>query len=157
MSCSTFNFVEISESIVKSRTRVFLSLAVLFAMVSLIDNLQADESKCFAWNTPFAGTHAFLGDDGGGVNTATGCDTADRYRDWLKMESAPGCPTFQHDLPIVIEVVLLDAVKDTVGSTWLPLVKLHIPSRNFTGYGQLLGVHPIVPVGTKIHFTQAGN
>jgi hypothetical protein len=50
-----------------------------------------------------SGTHAFLGDDGGGVNTATECDTADRFRDWLNMESAPGCQTFQQDLPIVIE------------------------------------------------------
>jgi hypothetical protein len=143
---------------VKSRTRFFFSsLAVLFAMVSLIGNLQADENKVFTWKKPSAGTHAFLGDDGGGVNTKTVCDTADRYRDWLKMESAPGCPTFEHDLPILIEFVLLDAVKDTVGSTWLPLVKFHIPSRNFTGYSQLLGVHPIVPVGTKIHFTREGN
>jgi hypothetical protein len=109
------------------------------------------------WKKPLPGTHAFLGDDGGSVNTKTVCDTADRYRDWLKMESAPGCQTFQHDLQIVIEVVLLDAAKDTVGSTWLPLVKFNISSRRFTGYSQLLGIHPVVPVGTKIHFTRVGN
>ena len=60
---------------------------------------------------------------------------------------------FQHDLEVVIEIVLLDAVKDTVASTWLPLVKINIPSRNFTGYLTLLGLHPKVPAGTKVHFT----
>jgi len=53
----------------------------------------------------------------------------------------------------VIEVVLLDSVKDTVGSIWRPLVKINIPSRKFTGYCQLLGLHPKVPAGTKIHFS----
>jgi hypothetical protein len=48
---------------------------------------------------------------------------------------------------IVIEIVLLDQVRDTVGSEWLPLVKINIPSRNFTGYTQLLGLHPEVPAG----------
>jgi hypothetical protein len=69
------------------------------------------------------------------------------------MESAPGCQAFQYGLDVVIEVVLLDAVKDTVGSMWRPLAKINIPSRNFTGYTQLLGLHPKVPAGTRIHFT----
>jgi hypothetical protein len=127
-------------------------LAFLFLIVS-IGGLQADESQVPTWKKALPGTHAFLGDDGGGVNTATVCDTADRYRDWLKSESPPGCQTFQHDLEVVIEIVLLDAVKDTVASTWLPLVKINIPSRNFTGYTTLHGLHPRVPAGTKIHFT----
>jgi hypothetical protein len=138
---------------VKNRASLFPFTAVLFLMALLIGKLQADENKVPAWKKALPGTHAFLGDDGGQTNTATVCDTADRYRDWLKMESAPGCQAFQHGLEIVIEVVLLDPVKDTTGSTWLPLAKINIPSRNFTGYTQLLGLHPKVPTGTRIHFT----
>ena len=130
-------------------------LAFLFLTISF-GCLQAAESQVPTWKIALPGTHAFLGGDGGGVNTATVCDTADRYRDWLKSESPPGCQAFQHDLEVVIEIVLLDAVKDTVASTWLPLVKINIPSRNFTGYCQLLGLHPKVPAGTTIHFSPTG-
>jgi hypothetical protein len=136
------------------------SFPIVFVLLLLsltTGTLGAKENKALAWRNPTAGTHAFLGDDGGGVNTATVCDTADRFRDWLKMESAPGCQTFQHGLPVVIEVVLFDPVRDTVGSIGRPIVKVHIPARNFTGYTQLLGVHPVVPSGTKIQFTRVGN
>lgn len=140
----------------KNRAGLFPFIAVLFLMPLLIGKLQADENKVPAWQKALPGTHAFLDNDGGGANTKTVCDTADRYRDWLKMESAPGCQAFQYGLEVVIEVVLLDAVKDTVGSSWLPLVKINIPSRNFTGYCQLLGLHPKVPAGTRIHFSSSG-
>lgn len=89
---------------VKNRASLFPFTAVLFLMALLIGKLQADENKVPAWKKALPGTHAFLGDDGGQTNTATVCDTADRYRDWLKMESAPGCQAFQHGLEIVIEV-----------------------------------------------------
>jgi hypothetical protein len=100
---------EFWRAIVKNRASLFSFIAVLFLTALPIGKLQADENKVFAWKNHIVGTYAFLGDYGGGANTATVCDTADRYRDWLKMESAPGCQTFQSDLPIVIEVVLLDA------------------------------------------------
>jgi hypothetical protein len=67
------------------------------------------------------GTHAFLDSDGGGANTGTVCDTADHYRDWLRMESPSGCQAFQYGLKVVIEVVLLDALKtqwDQHGVHW---------------------------------------
>ena len=131
-------------------------LAFLFLTVSF-GCLQAAESQVPTWKKGMPGTHAFLGDDGGGVNTATVCNTADRYRNWLKSESPPGCQTFQHDLEVVIEIVLLDSVKDTVTSMWLPLVKINIPSRNFTGYLTLLSLHPKVPAGTKVHFTSTND
>jgi hypothetical protein len=141
----------------KLAARFSFPIVLVLLLLSLTTGtLEANENKVLGWRKPMAGTHAFLGDDGGGVNTATVCDTADRYRDWLKMESAPGCQTFQHDLPVVIEVVLSDPVRDTVGSIWRPIVKVHIPARNFAGYTQLLGVHPVVPSGTKIHFTRVG-
>ena len=127
--------------------------SILVFLILSIGSLQAAESQIPPWKKALPGTHAFLGDDGGGANTATVCNTADRYRNWLRSESPPGCQTFQHDLEVVIEIVLLDAAKDTVASTWLPLVKINIPSRHFTGYLTLLGLHPKVPAGTKVHFT----
>ena len=127
---------------------------VLAFLIILNSGLQADENKNFSWRKAVPGARAYLDDDGGGVNTATVCDTADRFRDWLNFEHPPGCQTFQHGLKVVIEVVLLDAVRDTAGTTWLPLVKIEIPSRNFTGYCQLLGLHPEVPAGTVIHFSE---
>jgi hypothetical protein len=141
---------------VKNRASLFPFIAVLFLMALPMGKLQADDNKAPMWKRPLPGTRAFLGDDGGGVNTKTVCDTADRYRDWLKMESPPGCQTFQHDLKVVIEIVLLDAISDTVGETWLPLVKINIPSRKFTGYCQLLALHPIVPAGTKVQMIGRG-
>jgi hypothetical protein len=73
------------------------------------------------------------------------------------MESPPGCQAFQHNLPVVIELVILDDVADTTADVWLPLAKINIPSRNFTGYVQLLGRHPSVPTGATVHFTRTGN
>ncbi len=61
------------------------------------------EEAC-AWNT------AFLGDDGGGVETRTVCGTADRYRDWLEGEHPSGCHTFQRELPVIIEVVTMGSI-----------------------------------------------
>ncbi len=114
-----------------------------------------------AWKDAAPGTQAFLGDDGGGVNTVTVCDTVDRFRDWLNSEHPPGCQTFQHDLPTTIEVVIFDPVQDTVklsaDPVGLPLVKVRIPSRNFIGYLQLLALHPVIPSGTVVHFKKSGN
>jgi hypothetical protein len=73
------------------------------------------------------------------------------------MESPPGCQAFQHNLPVVIELVILDDVADTTADVWLPLAKINIPSRNFTGYVQLLGLHSNVPTGAIVHFTRTGN
>jgi len=110
-----------------------------------------------AWQKATPGTHAFLGDDGGGVNTATVCDTADHYRDWAESEHPSGCQAFQHDLPVIIEVVTLDPAIDKVAGAYQPIAKLHIPSRNFTGYTRLLGLHPVIPAGTVVHYKKIGN
>jgi hypothetical protein len=128
-------------------------VAVVFVVsvlgVAVIAN--GAENSAPAWKKAEPGTHAFLGDDGGGTNTKTVCDTADRYRDWLNGEHPPGCQTFQHDLPVTIEVVIFDPVHETQGDAALPLVKIHIPFRNnFIGYTQLLGLHPVIPAGTKM-------
>ncbi len=40
---------------------------------------------------------------------------------------------------------------------WRPLVKIKILSRNFTGYCNLDILHPVVPVGTKIHIAPTSN
>ena len=132
--------------------RCYLVLAFL---IILNNGLLADDNKDLSWKKALPGTRAYLDDDGGGANTATVCNTADRYRDWLNMESAPGCHAFQHGLKVVIEVVMLDTARDTIGSTWRPLVKIKIPARNFTGYCRLDMLHPEVPAGTIIHFSTA--
>jgi hypothetical protein len=127
------------------------------AMISVFSFAPSAEEDVPAWKKPAPGTQAFLGDDGGGVNTATVCDTADRFRDWLNYQHPPGCQTFQHDLPVVIEVVTVDPVEDVQGTVGLPIVKVHIPSRGFVGYLQLLGLHPLIPAGTTVHFKRTGN
>ena len=117
----------------------------------------AAEQSGLSWKKAVPGAQAYLGDDGGGVNTVTVCKTADRYRDWLEGEHPLGCQTFQHDLASVIEVVTYDPVVDRRGDVGLPIAKVHIPSRQFVGYLQLLGLHPFVPPRTVIQFKKIGN
>lgn len=141
-----------------SKLRRFIAatsgIATVLGIVSLASSAESDIP---AWKRPAPGTHAFLGDDGGGVNTVTVCETADLFRDWLNYEHPRGCQTFRHDLRVVIEVVTFDPVEDVHGTVGLPIVKVHIPSRGFIGYLQLLTLHPVVPVGTTIHFKRTGN
>jgi hypothetical protein len=132
---------------------------VVAAMLGLAASALAAEKDVPAWHKADPGTHAFLGDDGGGVDTATVCDTADRYRDWLDRlddQHSPGCRTFQHDLPVVIAIVTFDPAKDVVhfhdGDVGLPIAKVRIPSKGFVGYIRLDELHPIIPAGTIIHF-----
>jgi hypothetical protein len=126
-------------------------------MISVTSIAIGAQKEAPAWKKPAPGTHAFLGDDGGGVNTATVCDTADRYRDWLRSEHPRGCQTFQHDLPVVIEVITLDPAIDNAGGAYRPIAKVRIPSRNFTGYISLLGLHPVIPSGVIVHYKRLGN
>jgi hypothetical protein len=48
-------------------------------------------------------------------------------------------------------------VEDEQGTVGLPIVKVHIPSRRFVGYLQLLALHPVIPSGTVVHFKKTGN
>lgn len=140
--------------------RTLLAGTVVAAM-SLASIANGAEKDVPAWKKPMPGTLAFLGDDGGGVDTVTVCDTVDRYRDWLNSRHPPGCQAFQHDLPATIEVVIFDPVQDTEDMAGdvvgLPLVKVHIPSRNFIGYLRLLALHPVIPPGTVVHYKRTGN
>ncbi len=131
-----------------------LAIVALAGTYSFHDSYASDAPK---WKRANPGTRAFLGDDGGGVNTATVCDTADRYRDWLTGEHPPGCQTFQHDLPAIIEVVSLDPAIDIAFAAYRPIAKVRIPSRNFTGYISLLGLHPVIPSGAIAYFKKLGN
>jgi hypothetical protein len=126
-------------------------------MLSGVSIVQGAEAEVPVWKKAAPGTHAYLGDDGGGVNTATVCDTADHYRDWLQFEHPSGCQTFQHDLPVIVEVVTLDPVLDVVGDHYQPIAKVQIPSRHFTGYLDLLGLHPVIPSGTIVQYKRLGN
>jgi hypothetical protein len=48
------------------------SFSIVFVLLLLsLTTGTAKENRVLAWQNPTAGTHAFLGDDGGGVNTAT--------------------------------------------------------------------------------------
>jgi hypothetical protein len=130
-----------------------LSFGAITAAISVVASIAIGaEGEAPAWKKPAAGPHAFLGDDGGGVDTATVCGTLDHYRDWLRLEHPSDCQTFQHGLPVVIEVVTHDPVTDAVGDYYQPIAKILIPSRNFTGYVQLLGLHPDIPKGTIVHY-----
>lgn len=114
-----------------------------------------DEKIIPAWHKAGPGTVAYLGDDGGGVDTLTVCDTADRYREWLQSESPPGCQTFQNGLRAVIEVLIFDPVQDTLPNLGgRRIAKIHIPSRGFIGYVNLDGLHPIIPPNTVIMFKE---
>ena len=50
-----------------------------------------------------------------------------------------------------------DPVEDEQGTIGLPIVKVHIPSRGFVGYLQLLALRPVIPSGTVVHFKKTGN
>jgi hypothetical protein len=126
----------------------------LFAAISFASGALSVEWGPLLWKRPDPGTPAYLGDDGGGAKTVTVCDTSDHYRQWLGYEGSEGCQDFQQDLRAVIEVVILNRAADLMPGTdwWMPIVKVHIPSRKFTGYLRLFGVHPIIPSGTVVHF-----
>jgi hypothetical protein len=120
---------------------------------------QAPNEKSPAWKQPTPGTQAFLGDDGGDdYATRTVCDTADNYRAWLLYEKPPGCQKLQHDLPVIIGGVILNRALDKIAGEWFePLANVQIPSRNFTGYARLSGLHPVIPSGVMIHYKKRGN
>jgi hypothetical protein len=115
------------------------------------------------WRNPVKGTHATLGDDGGGSDKATVCQTTDEYSDFLKGDpgyTVPGCKEFERGLPVTIIGVDFDKTRDAASgsSSGEPLVQISIPSKKWVGYVQLLGgIHPIIPVGTKIHLKRDGN
>lgn len=136
----------------------YVLIATVSAMTGIVSIAHGAAAEVPQWQKAMPGTHAYLGDDGGGVNTATVCDTADHYRDWLQYEHPSGCQTFQHDLPVTIEVVTLDPVADDVaGQYYRPIAKVHIPSQNFIGYLNLLGMHPVIPPGTIVQYKRLGN
>jgi hypothetical protein len=143
---------------VRSELMKGLWIATISAIITLASVGYAAEAEVPAWKKATPGTRAFLGDDGGGVNTATVCDTADHYRDWLQYEHPSGCRTLQHDLHVVIEAVTLDPVRDEVAEEYYrPIAKVHIPSRNFIGYLTLDGLHPIIPPGTVVQYKKLGD
>ena len=131
-------------------------IALAAASMMSCGPVEAGQKSIPAWHKAIPGSAAFLGDDGGGVDTLTVCDTADRYRDWLDERSPPGCQIFQHGLRAIVEVIILDPIRDIVkaGSENVgqPIAKIHIPLRNFVGYVHLNALHPIVPPNTLIHF-----
>jgi len=143
-----------------------VAIGTVAAIIALVSLAVGGEEDVPAWKKPAPGTRAFLGDDGGGVDTATVCSTVDEYRSWLDDEHPRGCKSFQHGLPVVIETVIFDPAKDTEPIGYnnlrvpvvvgLPIVKVRIPTTRFTGYLRLDELQPVIPPGTVIQFKVSG-
>ena len=137
-----------------------IGFALLLAAGSVVAHAGDQKSDTPIWKKAAPGTAAYLGDDGGGVDTLTVCDTADHYRDWLNYEHPAGCQTFQSGLRATIEVVVFDPAEDTIRTSSdvisYPLVKIQIPARHFIGYLRLDTLHPIIPSGTIVHGKKIG-
>jgi hypothetical protein len=128
------------------------------ALIVLPVSTHASDKAHFAWKEPLPGTTAVLGDDGGGSDTVTVCDTIAKFKQWLDDGgNVAGC----HSLPAGLPVILGRMADDPSPSTTMsqPLVKVVIPSRhNYSGYTQLFGqVHPNIPTGTVVHYKREGN
>jgi hypothetical protein len=138
---------------------LFIAFVTAATMFRFGGSARAAEDDVPAWHKATPGTQAFLDDDGGGAETATVCDTADRYRDWIAEKHPPGCRTFNRNLPVVIESVTFDPLKDKtqLDHQVLPIAKIQIPSKHFVGYVQVIQLHPAIPPGTTIHFKKTGN
>jgi hypothetical protein len=112
-----------------------------------------------AWKQPLSGTAATLGDDGGGEDQATVCDTVEHWRAWLSSpypDAADGCARYPRGLPVVVEDV--EGGQDVVGGQDLPLVKIRIPVKRVQGYVQMLGgIHPVIPPGAIVHLKSGSN
>ncbi len=144
---------------------VFITIVTAAAIVSCADPTRAVEADVPAWHRAAPGTQAFLEDDGGGAETATVCDTADRYRDWLAEKHPLGCRKFKPNLSVTIEEILSDPVKDTNGPndrtdhTHLvySIAKILIPSKLFFGYVHLDQLQPAIPPGITLYFKNGGS
>jgi hypothetical protein len=113
--------------------------------------------ESFAWMQPTPGRAALLGDNGGGASTATICDSADHYRDWLDSNSLSGCTQQIHGARVVIEQLVFDSAKDTAGEYKMPLAQIRSVDGSWRGYTQLQGLHPLIPKGTVVHFSRHEN
>jgi hypothetical protein len=129
-------------------------IAVVGVVLSLLSvPTHAGDKKHFAWKEPLPGTAAVLGDDGGGRDTVTVCDTVAKFKQWRDyVDNVAGCHSLPAGLPIVLGPMADDPSPPLTLSE--PLVKVIIPSRhNYSGYAQLFGqVHPYIPKGTVVHF-----
>ena len=135
-------------------------VAVVFVCLAAISSKAANDNDIPTWKKPLPGGLAILGDDGGGEDVATVCDTASHYRQWLDYGHPSGCKKFPRGLRVVIQGLLYNTKSDTIPGTTnsLPLVRILVPDRKFTGYLQLFGgLHPNIPQGTTVHLKREGN
>jgi hypothetical protein len=134
-------------------------IAVVGVALSLFSvPTHAGDKQHLAWKEPLPGTPAVLGDDGGGADTVTVCDTVAKFKQWLDdMGNVAGCHSLPAGLPVVLGRMTDDPSPTPRQS--LPLVKIAIPSRhNYSGYTQLFGqVHPDIPKGTVVHYKREGS
>jgi hypothetical protein len=127
-------------------------------MLGLLSVASRAESPHLAWKEPLPGTPAVLGDDGGGADTVTVCDTGAKFTQWLgDTGDVAGCHSLPAGLPIVLGPMSDDPEPTSTLSR--PLVKIVIPSRhNYSGYVELFGqIHPNIPKGTVIRYKREGN
>jgi hypothetical protein len=79
----TLEYLKDLKLIMKKDEWSIADAAIALFLTALLP-IRAADNTVPSWRKALLGTRdAYLGDDGGGVNTATVCDTADRYRDWL--------------------------------------------------------------------------
>lgn len=127
------------------------AVATLF---SLAASASAAENDVPAWHRADPGSYALLGDDGGGVETATVCSNADGYRRWLDSVKSQTCKSFERGLRVLIQEIIFDPKLDALkyGSDYVgtQLAKVTITSKKFTGFLGLNVLHPIIPIGTVV-------
>jgi len=141
---------------------ILIVLFLLFAVIASIGRLSSLPSssppvtqistpappKELAWKEALPGTAATLGDDGGGGDLATVCDTEHHAKAVDGRKRIAGCRTFKHGRHVTIEQV----PDETSG-----FVKIEISSNGFVGFVRLAEIYPIVPLGTIMHLKQQGD
>ena len=113
-----------------------------------------------AWHKAAPGTEAFLGDDGGGSDTATVCDTVDHYRAWINDEDHPGwlnvgAWTLRHNRSGHLRCGSRQrGTRDEFLELGTPIAKIKIltegSAEKVIGYTAVHELHPAIPQGTLV-------
>jgi hypothetical protein len=113
-----------------------------------------------AWKIPKPGTEAFLGVNGNHSESVIICKTiSDFYKRENSISGHPrGCEKFHSGVLVIIQGLQYDPDSIFSGGYSMPIVKIKIPSKNFTGYTYLdKGIQPKIPYGSEISIKSSGN
>jgi hypothetical protein len=106
-----------------------------------------------AWKIPKPGTEAFLGVNGNHSVSVVICKTISGFykRENSIIGHPRGCEKFHSGIPIIIQGLQYDPDSIFSGGYSMPIVKIKIPSKHFTGYTYLdKGIQPKIPYGSEI-------